>query len=158
VNTWKAILAALVIFGAGLVTGTVLYRVSDSAKPVPGPGTTHPSGARPPQTLPLEHLRKMELMMHVQKELNLTPEQHERIEKVISEGQEHIRDLWDQVAPDIHDELQQVREKVYAELTQEQKKHFDELMKQPRPHKSAPANAASTNAVPTNSAPKTVTQ
>jgi hypothetical protein len=150
VNTWKAILAALVIFGTGVVTGAVWLKISEGARAgsssvthTPANGAANGNTTTPgrPQSLPLEQLRRVELMMHAQKELNLTPVQREHIEKIIGDGQDRIRDLWDQVAPDIFDEFQDVKQKVCAELTQEQNKRFDELMKQ-HPHKPA----ASTNA------------
>jgi hypothetical protein len=142
VNTWKAFFAALVIFGAGLVTGNVLHRISEASKSPAAPAprvTVHSS--QPP--LSLEQLRKVELMGRVQKDLDLTPEQHARIEKIIGDSQERIRDLWDQVAPDIHDEYDDVQKKVCQELSPDQKKLFDDLMKKQQ-HKSKP----STNAPP----------
>jgi hypothetical protein len=143
VNTWKAIFAALVIFGAGLVTGNVLHRISEASKApaaLPPPRVAVHS-SQPP--LSLEQLRKVELMGRVQKDLDLTPEQHARIEKIIGDSQERIRDLWDQVAPDIHDEYDDVQKKVCQELSPDQKKLFDDLMKKQQ-HKSKP----STNAPP----------
>jgi hypothetical protein len=145
VNTWKAIFAALVIFGAGLVTGTLLHHISDASKaPASAPApraAAHPS--QPP--LSLEQLRKVELMGRVQKDLDLSPEQHARIEKIIGDSQGRIRDLWDQVAPDIHDEYDDVQKKVCQELSPEQKKLFDDLMKKqqhkPKPSTNAPPQA-----------------
>jgi Spy/CpxP family protein refolding chaperone len=144
VNTWKAILAVLVIFGAGFVTGHVATRMSEAAKPPVAPTTAnavragnHPS--QPP--LSLEQLRKVELMGRVQKDLDLTPEQHARIEKIIEDSQGRIRDLWDQVAPDIHDEYDDVQKKVCLELTPEQKKTFDDLMKKQQHKKPAVTNS-----------------
>lgn len=148
-NTWKAILAALVIFGAGLGTGAVLTKVF--AKP-PAPAVAAATPVRPANshtnTLPLEHLRRLELMQRVQKDLDLTPEQREHIEKIIGDGQEHIKELWEEVAPDIHDELQDIKKKLCAELTPEQLKRFEELTKHPR--KPTPAG---TNAPPAAPAP-----
>ena len=145
-NTWKAILATLVIFGAGLVTGALWTRSQgkETVRPPTSGATARPNGARPRQGLSLEHIRKMELMMRVQKELNLTPEQRERIEKVISEGQEQIRDLWDPIAPEVRQVLQEVRENLCRELTPEQKGRFDELIKQ----QSGRRSSSSTNAPP----------
>jgi hypothetical protein len=148
VNTWKVILAALVIFGAGFVTGNVVNRMSQVAK-APGnnsnPTTAARAAARPgQQPLSLEQLRKVELMGRVQKDLDLSPEQHARIEKIIEESQERIRDLWDQVAPDIHDEYDDVQKKVCQELSPEQKKTFDDLMKKQQQKKKP----ATTNAPP----------
>jgi Spy/CpxP family protein refolding chaperone len=140
VNTWKAIFAALVIFGAGVVTGNVLNRITSKASaPVVTPRAAPRSSSQP---LSLEQLRKVELMGRVQKDLDLTPEQHARIEKIIGDAQERIRDLWDQVAPDIHDEYDDVQKKVCTELTPDQKKRFDALMKaQQHSHKPPSTNA-----------------
>jgi len=144
VNTWKAIFAALVIFGAGFVTGNILNRSSGDSKPASGASAHNP--ARPgQQTLPLEQLRKVELMGRVQKDLDLTPEQHARIEKIVSDAQGRIHDLWDQVAPDIHDEYEDVKKKLCEQLTPEQNKRFGELMKQQQQHSHPPAT---TNAPP----------
>lgn len=140
-NTWKAIFAALVIFGAGFVTGNVVNR---AVHPSAVAGSSRNVARSPQQTLPLEQLRKVELMGCVQRELDLTPDQHARIEKIISDSQERIRDLWDQVAPDIHDEYEDVKKKLYDQLTPEQKKRFDELMRQQQ-HSRKPA---ATNAPP----------
>lgn len=140
-NTWKAIFAALVIFGAGFVTGNVLNRLSEASKtPAPTTRTTAHSSQQP---LPLEQLRKVELMGRVQKDLDLTPEQRARIEKIIGDAQERIRDLWDQVAPDIRDEYEDVQKKLCGELTPEQSKLFIEMMKKQShpPHKPAATNA-----------------
>lgn len=138
-NTWKAILAALVIFGAGFVTDHILIKMTDDSKAPAAPRSgTHSSQ----QPLSLEQLRKVELMGRVQKDLDLTPEQHARIDKIIGDSQERIRDLWDQVAPDIHDEYEDVKKKVCEELTPDQKKRFDDLMKQQQhPHKTGSTNA-----------------
>jgi len=140
VNTWKAILAALVIFGAGFVTGNVLNRITEE-KVTASPGSAH-NPRTSQQTLPLEQLRKVDLMRQVQKDLDLTPEQHAKIDKIIGDSQERIRDLWDQVAPDIHDEYEDVKKKLSEQLTPDQKKRFDDLMRQQQhPHHPAATNA-----------------
>jgi len=142
VNTWKAIFAALVIFGAGFVTGNVLNRMSEASKTPAVPNATRAGAHASQQPLSLEQLRKVELMGRVQKDLDLTPAQRARIEKIIGDAQERIRDLWDQVAPDIHDEYDDVQKKLCGELTPEQSKLFNELMKkQSHPHKPASTNA-----------------
>lgn len=145
-NTWKAILAVLVIFGAGFVTGHVATRLSESAKPAVTQNAARTTAHPGQQPLSLEQLRKVELMGRVQKELDLTPEQHARIEKLIEESQQRIRDLWDQVAPDIHDEYDDVQKKLCQELTPDQKKTFNDLMKkQQQQHINKPG---ATNAPP----------
>ena len=145
-NTWKVILAALVIFGAGFVTGNVASKLSQITKIVANSSNSTTTVARAPTRpgqppLSLEQLRKVELMGRVQKDLDLSPEQHARIEKIIEDSQGRIRDLWDQVAPDIHDEYDDVQKKVCQELSPEQKKTFDDLMKKQQHKKPAATNA-----------------
>jgi Spy/CpxP family protein refolding chaperone len=141
VNTWKAIFAALVIFGAGFVTGNVLNRMSDASKTPGTPNAARTGPRSSQQSFSLAQLSKVELMGRVQKDLDLTPDQRARIEKIISDAQGRIRDLWDQVAPDIHDEYEDVQKKLCEELTPDQKKRFDELMKQQQHRKPASTNA-----------------
>lgn len=118
----------MIIFGTGVVTGGLLVNHSSRVK-LPKP--LRNEALRPQPQLPNpEMVRKIELMGRVQRELNLTPEQHERIEKIVSESQKRARGLWEGVAPQMRKELQEAREKIRSELTPEQKKRFEELMKQ----------------------------
>lgn len=112
-NTWKVILATFVIFAAGAVTGALLAR--HSVRPRPGPG-----GMR------LEFLRRME------RDLDLTPEQQERIDKILKESQEHARKIMEPVTPALHAELQRTKEAFRLALTPEQQTRFDQLLKRPQ--------------------------
>ena len=80
--------------------GNVANRMSEAGKaPAAVPAIAAHTGTHSGQSpLSLEQLRKVELMGRVQKDLDLTPEQHARIEKIIEDSQERIRDLWEQVA------------------------------------------------------------
>jgi hypothetical protein len=137
VNTWRVILATLIIFGAGVITGGLLVGYSDRAahralygvpgtegQPAGGPrvpvarqtGTNVREIAAPPA------LRK-EFLDRLNRELNLRPEQRERIETLIRQGQEQTRDLW-------RVEMMSTRQKIRAELTPAQQTRFQELLKQ----------------------------
>jgi Spy/CpxP family protein refolding chaperone len=89
--------------------------------------------------------------------LHLTPEQREKIGKIIAEGQDRNRDLWKLVSPQFHGVMQDVRLRIRAVLAPEQKKQFGELMKQ----LSARRPPASTNAPvtlpPANTPPESAT-
>ena len=126
-NTWKVILATMVIFGTGVVTGGLLVhhaeragvrrppRVSDVLRPAAPPS----AGA-----LRIEFLRRME------RELDLTPEQREPIDKVLTEGQERMKKLMETVEPRRREEFRRTTEEFRAVLTPEQRQRFDELVKQ----------------------------
>ena len=139
-NTWKVILATMVIFGTGVITGALVVRQSEFIKPpFVSPNVGRPRQPPPsPLTdggIPQGHLQNMEFLNRVQRELNLTPGQRGRIEKIISDGQARTKELWEPVAKQMRQEMQQVREKIRAELTPEQRRRFEELLKQLPPRK-----------------------
>lgn len=142
-NYWKVILATMVIFGAGVITGGLLVRETQTTKrPKPfRPAITNQVPAVPSVTP--SQMQRLEFLVRAHNELDLTPEQRERIERVIREGQERTRQLWETISPDVRKELQLVRERIKAELTPEQRRRFDELLRRPlRPGIRQHTNAA----------------
>jgi hypothetical protein len=145
-NSWKIILAAVVIFGAGVITGGLLVNhvnytrpgfhrpfPGGEARPAAGNHESHPPDVPPPRTA--DRLGR-QLIQQLNDQLRLAPEQRGKIEKIIAAGQEQSRGVWTNVN-------QQIR----AELTPEQQKQFEALMKQRRSHHPA-APAVPTNAPP----------
>lgn len=127
-NTWKVILATLVIFGAGVVTGGLLvsYTVhSNLVVTAPRPI----SGATVQGTNPWMQ-RARDLLRRMDRELDLTPEQHQRIEKLIAESAERTRALWKPIAPQMNKEMQMLHRDIRDELNSDQRSKFDELFKQ----------------------------
>jgi len=113
-NSWKVILATVVIFGAGVLTGGLLVNcVVHEHRPSSGP--------RSPETW------RKDFVGHLDKALKLTPEQHAAISKIVAEGQERNREIWRQ-------EMEQVHQRIGAELTPEQQKKFEAMTKQFAPH------------------------
>lgn len=148
-NDWKVIptivLATVLIFGAGVVTGGILVDYVKQARP--RMAAKHPNPAppvnpiptnnpiRPPQILSKDFLQRLE------GELQLTKEEHETIQKIISDNQNQMRKV-----------VQDARLEILEALTPQQRVQFDDLMKRPF-HKplfgtNAPPNAVS--AAPTN--------
>ena len=115
---WKVILATLVIFIAGLVTGAVLVRVNQPTQPPPLHG---------PYYIQKWFLGRME------KELALTPQQVRNLDKAFAESRERIRVLWGMLEPEMQEELHEVQEKIQAELTPQQQKKLEELRLKSRP-------------------------
>src|SRR5262245_59723325 len=74
-------------------------------------------------------MMRMEFLLRALNELQLAAEQHDRVEKIIREGQEKSRKLWDGVAPEMRKELQLVHERIRVELTPEQRRKFEQLLK-----------------------------
>ncbi len=140
-NTWKVVLATAVIFGAGVVTGGLLVSYVDRAKPTrPKPVARHvvplwpaprglAQGPHPEQQQNLEQ-QVRDFMRWAGRDLDLTPEQRQRIEGILRDGQERTRATWMKIAPELRKELEQVKAEIRAELTPDQRAKFDELLKQ----------------------------
>jgi len=147
VNTWKVILATVVIFVAGVVTGGLVVRHSAQA---PAPVRPHDAGAArlaPPYSaggLRLEFLRRAE------RELRLNPDQREHIDKILQASQERTRKLMEPVAPELRAELERTKDEFLEVLTPEQRTRFEVLVKkqQQRPHDARHAPAAHGSSAP----------
>jgi len=154
VNTWKVIFATLVIFIAGVVTGGLLVNYSNRAlqkhhrvwpREVMNRRPDGKLGAGPRDPSMREPLAlskgsgsmpkglRMDFLQNLDREIQLTEEQRERIEKIIKEGQDRNRQVWNRVLPEMRREMQSTKERIRAVLRPEQLKRFEELMKQSRP-------------------------
>jgi hypothetical protein len=131
-NSWKVILATMVIFGAGVLTGGLLVNHVMHGHRVL-------SGVRSPEAWRKQFIGRLD------KALRLTPEQHAAISKIVAEGQERNRQIWRQ-------EIERIHQRIRAELTPEQQKRFETMVRQSAPHgpphrKAPPPPPPSTNNV-----------
>jgi Spy/CpxP family protein refolding chaperone len=168
-NSWKIILAAVVIFGAGVMTGGLLVNnvVQPHPKDIQRPPVElnpHPQANNAnnrdhdqpdPQDLPKPRPPEMlgkQFVQQLDKTLHLTPEQRAAIAKIVADGQERNREIWTNVAPQMHKMLQDVRQQIREQLAPEQRKQFEELLKRFRPAGHHPQPAAN-SPPPTNKPP-----
>jgi hypothetical protein len=142
VNFWKIILATVVIFGAGVMTGGLLVNYVDHVHS----GNHHPSDYHD-SDLPMPHGEMLgkQFLSQLNDVLHLTPDQHKTIEKIIADGQERNHDLWKIVSPQFRAVMQDVHQKIREQLTPDQRKQFEKLLKQFHPSRRPPN---STNAPP----------
>ena len=125
-NSWKVILATMVIFGTGVVTGGLLVRHAERG------GARHPqrmggvvrSAQLSAGVMRIEFLRRME------RELELTPAQREPIDLILKNGQDRMTKLMETVEPRRREEFKKTVEEFRAVLTPEQRQRFDALVKQ----------------------------
>lgn len=144
-NAWKVVLATLVIFVAGILTGAMLVRSSARINPfrqqrnfIEQPAERshgyqiprEPRELRPPvqSNAPSQFMRR-EFSILLQSELRLTQEQREQIERIMADGQERIQKARQQIEPEIRKEMTESRERIRDILTQEQRERFEQLMK-----------------------------
>ena len=117
-NTWKVILATLVLFGAGVVTGGLLVQHSLHARLL---RPSRPAAAARPSPASAGGMR-YEFLRRMGRDLDLTPEQQERIDKILTQSQEQTRKA-------IHEEFQKAKAAFRDVLTPAQQAKFDELVK-----------------------------
>ena len=71
-------------------------------------------------------------LQQMKRELNLTPEQTNRLDKIFAESRERMKILMDLIEPEWRGELRDVREKIVAELRPDQREKFEQMLKHPR--------------------------
>ena len=146
-NFWKVILATVVIFGAGVLTGGVLVnsvlssQPRNNFRPPPAGGQAHPfaeSRELPPRTNTLASMvrppRPPEILgenfvQQLDDKLKLTPDQRVSIQKLITDGQERNRSIWTNNSAQMRAVAQDVRHRVRETLSADQQKQFEELMR-----------------------------
>ena len=153
-NVWKIVCATLVIFLAGIATGVVLVRIGERG-PKPwgrGPRTEivnrpQTNAAHNPNLPPLNNPNRpndppaanpgnpnsgpmsREFVQGLERQLRLSPEQREQVNRIMAEGQERIRELRKGIDPEIRREMQKTHEQIQSLLTPEQREQFQRLMK-----------------------------
>lgn len=107
------VLATVVIFAAGVVTGSLITRK-----------TTRFQIAQP-------FWGRFEMTRRAVDDMGrrgqLTPEQHVRLDEIIRDHQELIADYFNILEPDVQQVFRKMRENIREELTAEQRKQFEEL-------------------------------
>ena len=104
------VLATVVIFATGVVTGGLLVRRTARVE------VAQPFWNRFEMTRrAVEHLR------------DLTPEQRNRIDDIIRDNQELIADYFRILEPDVQQVFRRMREGIREELNPEQRRRFEEL-------------------------------
>lgn len=153
-NTARIVLAALVIFAAGVLTGSVGTGMAEKIlRERPGRGETTSlalprqeglsnravgATAKPPGNAQLEAMARWS------RELNLEPAQRERIESVLKIAQDRLRDLWSPVAPRARGEIEAARIEIEAYLTPDQRHRWDEARRRRvEPKSASPASEVS---------------
>ena len=129
----KPLLATLIIFGTGLVTGSILSgTLADQRKskpeakpPVPdNPQQRQPSSQRP---RPKRQNSSIGYVHRLNQELQLTDEQSKRIHKTIKSSGTRLHNVLQAVRPRIYEEMKRTNQEIRELLTKEQKVQFDKL-------------------------------
>lgn len=127
---WKAILAAFVIFLAGLASGGLAVRLYSNAAQKPKAPTIAGKPPTPWSAQRVDFIRRMG------PKLDLTKEQQEKIDSILHESQQRMHKLWEPLAPQAEAEMADVRKRIDEVLTVAQHERFQKLLKE-RPARTA---------------------
>lgn len=119
VTSWKIIVATLVIYTAGLVTGTYLSDLKDGPRRSPD-NRRDPSSPRGP--------RMQDFVQRFGDELNLSNQQRTNITQIVKTSQERMNELMKEMQPRIHREFTSVNDEIKEQLTGDQKAEFEKIM------------------------------
>jgi hypothetical protein len=70
-----------------------------------------------------------DLLDRLQRQLYLNPPQRERIEQILRENHDHMKQLWDSIAPQAQEEHRRVHDLIRNELNADQQQKFEEMTK-----------------------------
>jgi Spy/CpxP family protein refolding chaperone len=124
----------MVIFACGVFTGVFAIRtdsVSAVVSSAPQPQSVSTNKTPLPAFAQLQPQRP-EFLRRMDRQLDLTPAQHDQMVKIMKVSQERTAPLWEKIAPQMSDELKRVREEIHQVLTPEQRKKWAELTKRGR--------------------------
>jgi Spy/CpxP family protein refolding chaperone len=124
VKIWKVILAVVVIFSAGLVTGGLAMRTQMRAAQKP-PAAVPPG----PPGSGMWSVSRSQFVEKMHRNLDLTPGQCKQVEKIMKESHDRMAKLWEPIAPQAKEETKNVREQILAVLTPDQRPKFEEIFK-----------------------------
>jgi hypothetical protein len=115
VNTWKIILATLVIFVAGAFAGGALVK-----------------------TVKKSQAPKTQVLRRLTGELNLAATQRTNIENVLNESAERTKILRDLLTPELQAEYRKAVDDIKTELNPEQRRKFDDLLQKQKKKQPGP--------------------
>lgn len=133
-SPWKVILATMVIFACGVFTGVFVTRtepISTAVFPVLQPQPVSTNKAPLPAFAQLQ-VQRPEFLRRLDRQLDLAPEQHDQIVKIMNASRERTSPLWEKIAPQMGGELKRVHEAIRQVLTPEQRKKWAELSRRGR--------------------------
>jgi Spy/CpxP family protein refolding chaperone len=124
VKILKVILATLIIFGTGVVTGGLM--IANVYQRVPTPNAA-PLAQRPAvyPPVPFHEMQRVEFVHRLDKQLELSREQREGVAAIMKESNQRTKAMWEPLTPTMREEVKMVREKIRSVLTPEQRKKFD---------------------------------
>ena len=136
VTAWKPILAAFIIFVAGVLTGSFVIDFT----------TPQPARAFPREFSPDRHKQDIGqrpgarvegqlqwLMRRMQRDLKLSDNQTKKIQAAFKESREEMKTAFDELHPRLRESTEKLKDKLRGDLTEEQIERFSKYLRPPNP-------------------------
>ena len=130
VNAWKPILAAVVIFAAGVVTGGFVVDFGAPKPPRAFPRERGPRNAEHPPGSRTEGQLNW-LMKRIQRDLKLTDKQAATVESAFKASREEMKLTFEELRPRMRASTEKLKEKLRGDLTEEQLAKFEKYLRPP---------------------------
>lgn len=131
-NYFRVILATVVIFATGMLSG---YFLAHQAPQPPGGSTASSSSVLAGTNAPPSWNQKREEMWSsLQKELKATDEQMARVDEILSQSRKRSREIWQTIKIPLEEEVDRVKEEIRGVLDAEQAAKYEAIMKQRGKH------------------------
>ncbi len=123
-NILRVILATLVIFGTGALSGYFVGKQQALQGAISSRGVIPAGGTN--SAPPLDRGRRS-MLDRMQKDLTLTDEQRATIAAIFAESRERSKELWKEIKEPMDNEVKRVHEEIKGVLTPEQAVTFEEI-------------------------------
>ena len=128
VNAWKPILAAVVIFAAGVVTGGFVVDFGEPKSPRAFPRERGPRNTeRGPGSRTEGQLNW--LMKRIQRDLKLTDKQAATVESAFKASREEMKLTFEELRPRMRASTEKLKESLRDDLTEEQIAKFEKYLR-----------------------------
>lgn len=126
VNLLRVILATVVIFATGAMSGYFVARKSIATPP----GKTAAKSVLASTNAPSGwNKSREEMRASMQKELQATDEQMVKVDEILSQSRKRTREVWQNMRSSMEAEVERVKEEIRGVLTEEQAAKYEEIMK-----------------------------
>jgi len=128
VNAWKPILAAAVIFVAGVVTGGFVVDIGAPKPPRAFPRERGPRNAEHRPGSMMEGQLNW-LMKRIKRDLNLTDDQAAKVESAFTASRDEMKTCWEEIQPRMRASTEKLKEALRDDLTGEQIAKFEKYLR-----------------------------
>ena len=130
VNAWKPILAAVVSFAAGVVTGNFMEDRGESKPPRAFPREHGPRNAEHRPGSRMEGQLNW-LMKRIQRDLHLNDAQAAKVESAFKASREEVKLCWEEMRPRMRASTEKLKETLRGDLTAEQNAKYEKFLRPP---------------------------